>query len=575
MPEQYDEAGETYSEADPEPYEASPAQFDYSTDSEDYYPEAATPVYDDPEVYEVAGAGDDTPLANHYLETEDQYARGFDEIPAGNDYLDLADSSGDTSFDYTDSTAGDASDAFNVGGFSSAPALNYNSVFPGDASDAPDSRGFGAAIFGDESLLPNFLTDATDFATDLLGFSGAGDDSAFVPNGVPPLLDSETDSPVVGNVPPLFGVEPDALIASSSSPAPAKAADLSFTGRVNSNFNAWDDDHDGHLEKSEIFDAMHDKNIKGDDAAALAALRINMDKIDDLNKDGWFGAWDSDGVSRDDLKAYQGLDAKNALRASGEGEYGAARSKINGLTDADRNRPLFGADNPSTKDKNESLPDDEAMRQGRAGDCSVLAATGSIAAQDPERLKGMYTENKDGSTTVHLASGDQKVEALTDAERAYYGSSGANGQWQSLMEKAYDQFKGGTSGDGNPIETVISNYAGPAASVTMEGQNLDTARDNLKDAMRDNRVVTAAVYENEDEQKNGGTVLPDGHAYAVTDYNEKTDTVTVRNPWGSNANGEPKAADGKPRDGKDDGQFTMSMKEFNETFDQMSYEKKK
>ena len=48
------------------------------------------------------------------------------------------------------------------------------------------------------------------------------------------------------------------------------------------------------------------------------------------------------------------------------------------------------------------------------------------------------------------------------------------------------------------------------------------------------------------------------HAYTVMGYDAKTQTVTVRNPWGQN-----ELAD---RDGKDDGIFQMPLKEFHVNF---------
>ncbi len=48
-------------------------------------------------------------------------------------------------------------------------------------------------------------------------------------------------------------------------------------------------------------------------------------------------------------------------------------------------------------------------------------------------------------------------------------------------------------------------------------------------------------------------------------------TVTIRNPWGK---GDPLNAAGKPRDGKDDGVFTMSLDEFQQTFSDVAYGQK-
>lgn len=61
------------------------------------------------------------------------------------------------------------------------------------------------------------------------------------------------------------------------------------------------------------------------------------------------------------------------------------------------------------------------------------------------------------------------------------------------------------------------------------------------------------------------------HEYSIENYDPATRTVTIRNPWGK---GDPLTADGKPRDGKDDGVFTMSLDEFQRTFSDVAYGQK-
>lgn len=53
-----------------------------------------------------------------------------------------------------------------------------------------------------------------------------------------------------------------------------------------------------------------------------------------------------------------------------------------------------------------------------------------------------------------------------------------------------------------------------------------------------------------------------GHAYSVQGYDPKTQTVTVHNPWGKDETADV--------DGKDDGVFTMPLKEFQASFSFMN-----
>jgi hypothetical protein len=70
------------------------------------------------------------------------------------------------------------------------------------------------------------------------------------------------------------------------------------------------------------------------------------------------------------------------------------------------------------------------------------------------------------------------------------------------------------------------------------------------------------------DQRHDQTNIPMGHEYTITNYDARTQTVTLRNPWG---NGEPTDSNGNARDGQDDGQFTMSYDEFRRTFDRVEY----
>jgi hypothetical protein len=51
-------------------------------------------------------------------------------------------------------------------------------------------------------------------------------------------------------------------------------------------------------------------------------------------------------------------------------------------------------------------------------------------------------------------------------------------------------------------------------------------------------------------------------------YDREAGTVTLRNPWG---HGEPLGEDGLPRDGVNDGVFTLTMDEFEQEFDRVAY----
>lgn len=62
-----------------------------------------------------------------------------------------------------------------------------------------------------------------------------------------------------------------------------------------------------------------------------------------------------------------------------------------------------------------------------------------------------------------------------------------------------------------------------------------------------------------------------GHVYTVLGYDPKTRSVKLRNPWGET---EPVDQNGKARDGKNDGIFSISVEELTKQFSYMAYIRK-
>jgi Calpain family cysteine protease len=354
------------------------------------------------------------------------------------------------------------------------------------------------------------------------------------------------------------------LCKSQSNFSEVNMSNPGFSSKVRSNFDQWDDDHDGYLSEDEINDAMHDGKIKGDDAAALSSLRAQRSELEELSNDEWGD--ENDGVTKMDLDAYDKLSGRNEVTQNTEGIYHDGQGKI-----ASTSRSLFinnDADPEPDLDPN-------AIQQGQVGDCSFLAAVGSLATQRPDDIIKIITDNRDGTYTVDLPEGSVKVSAPTDTEIAQFSGSGQNGLWLSVLEKAYAQ-----SRHENDIFTEDEAYDSLSegiGAITGHSDDTDilsltrenTTHEKLSKAMREGRVVTASIRHNMPLTSDDRNGLPMGHAYTVVAYDPSSRTVTVRNPWGHN---ELANENSQPRDGKNDGVFTLSLSEFDDNFTQVAYE---
>lgn len=66
-------------------------------------------------------------------------------------------------------------------------------------------------------------------------------------------------------------------------------------------------------------------------------------------------------------------------------------------------------------------------------------------------------------------------------------------------------------------------------------------------------------------------LLPTCHVYTIMGYDNQTDKVKIRNPWGHS---EAEETDGVASDGNEDGIFELTMDEFYKAFSMVAYEKK-
>ncbi len=333
----------------------------------------------------------------------------------------------------------------------------------------------------------------------------------------------------------------------------------SWSSTVRSNFSKWDKNGDGFIGHKEANELLSDQSIKGQDAAALAALHCYLEHLEEESNDEWFD--ENDGLTLADLRAYE-------------------RNDDTGRKDNDDLRHVEGTNRSGRRAiwrKSDELfpngvPSLDAMRQGSLGDCYFLAALGSFIARDPRSLVRMIEENKQDKDVVSYTVtfpgklGAVTVPRPTDAQVARYSSAGADGLWLTVMELAYAQARAGKDeenpnvqeeiGEGGMTSTGIKALTGTSVNTDLNWfTRHKTTRARLDAAFREGKIVTAAVgFENE-------LNLPTMHAYSVIAW-DGTD-VTIRNPWGSNPSGAPGSATGV---------FKLTVEKFDEIFFNISYE---
>ncbi|MBS2004262.1 MAG: hypothetical protein JST44_22335 [Cyanobacteria bacterium SZAS LIN-5] len=343
-----------------------------------------------------------------------------------------------------------------------------------------------------------------------------------------------------------------------------------------------DTDNDGFITKSEIEQATASQLFKGQDAQFVSVLKGNLEKIQTLSDDE-FG-FENDGVTSKDIDAFNEM----VNRAD---QTQAEKDLIGGIDAA------FWQTGQKLKDASHELFADQenplnsitfdAVTQGGIGDCYFVSALSSLARNNPQAIKDMIKDNENGTYTVTFP-GDPThpvtIDAPTDAEMSLY-ASGNKGIWPSVIEKAYgkyyDQNKT-VSQDGVPNGSMLHDgvriLSPSGVDIDLISYSSSSEIDaKLQQAIKDGQPVTVGINGNilsliksgYDKTEQG---LQRKHEYSVEDYDPATKTVTIRNPWGR---GEPVDADGKPRDGKDDGVFTMSLDEFQRTFSDVAYGQKK
>lgn len=352
----------------------------------------------------------------------------------------------------------------------------------------------------------------------------------------------------------------------SAQPAAVVATNSTLTSIVTARFAVWDADSDGTLSPRELDALMPQPELTNQLAAAVTALKRAT-----RSRTG-----SPPVLTLSNILSFA-TNAPSTNYPALEKMYREGLKRLNGCT----NRSLFAS----------SLPRLETIHQGRLGNCFCLAPLGAMVHRDPERVFRLFTPHPDGTCSVRVGTNTVKVPLPTDAELAMIASNEQDGIWVNLYEKAVGQVRletrppaqrpssvldaiarGGSSGmmlsvlTGHPIKRFSFKFAKDSAVNAEERSvRLKELSRQLAEAVQSRRLMTCGTV------KTTTPGLTPNHAYAVLDYSEDSDSVTLWNPHGGSfkPKGETGLQHGYPQK---DGVFRMPLADFVQQFSGMAFE---
>jgi hypothetical protein len=255
----------------------------------------------------------------------------------------------------------------------------------------------------------------------------------------------------------------------------------------------------------------------------------------------------------------------------------AISSALEGLSEGDMN-PEGPPSDHSTEDRSKDPlypngePSIEDINQGDFGDCWLLAALGSTALTDPQKIKDLITDNGDGTYTVHFEDGD-----VTVSDDALLDQGADQGKWVAIVETAYAEREGGSYEEidgGNANDAYEDLFGADTGSFDPDSSSDWIFGDNkspgdsyneMREALDDGRAVTASV--------NGRIGIDGGHALIVTNVYERDGVqyVELMNPWASNDADIINGVEEAGGQAYSDGRIVMNIDDFSDEFYKVRY----
>ncbi len=279
------------------------------------------------------------------------------------------------------------------------------------------------------------------------------------------------------------------------------------------NFANWDLNHDGTLTGDEIAEDLQDPNIKGNDAAALASLKV-QERLD-VRKEKHFDNFTMSEIDQLELA----FSKKEKDATSLVSFYKGAHNKLHSQKCLD----LFRF----------STPDVLGIKQGRNSDCYFLASVASMAQARPQEFMSLYQKNNDGTYTVKFHNCPPiTVHSPTPAEIATYPDDSNDGIWLNVIEKAFGKFLDVSQNKPmvEPLDavTIHGGRAQEVISCITGHRSKYFKFDDMDVRERASETIANAVA----QHKVIVTNVP-GHELCILNYDRKSNQVLIWNPWGT------------------------------------------
>jgi hypothetical protein len=356
-----------------------------------------------------------------------------------------------------------------------------------------------------------------------------------------------------------------------------------FAEVVGRYFPVWDLNHDGRLDVSEIDHLMNVPSIRGEAAAALAAIKLRERKVPAAERPRY-------AVGLDELSATGGEGAVREAVPDEVGEHAEAPAPFPYQTRFRR----FLSELEKMPDRlyAHQGPEFQSLRQGPIGDCFFFSVTGSLALRDPDRIVAMI-EPQPGAAFLVRFPGERerpvRVPPLTQAEALLNNSASTldDGLWPVVLEKAVGAVlraradrRTAESTDsiahGGSAGLILRLYTGHTARVfglrnpQAAPERLAAIRRILPDALEHGKLASATMG----APPAGQAKVPHlgyNHVYGVLAFDRENDELTLWNPWGNTFT--PKGPDG-PELGftTKHGVFRLPLETFYHTFSGLQVE---
>lgn len=311
----------------------------------------------------------------------------------------------------------------------------------------------------------------------------------------------------------------------SAATSPADILDVGFP--------RWDADGNGELTLHEVSWALASPEVRTADAALLAAIyRGAHHKTKAL----------AEPFTLESLRAAMATPSDSHIDLDREtatpdlaGYYASALKRIEHTP-----RLLFASGAPQLT----------GFRQGKVGSCFCLAPLAALINRNPADVARRFTSS-DSGYLVRIS--DQRtvwVGSPTDGELAISSTTGQDGYWSTVYEKAIGQMRIEDKGvAGPPLTAAVKGSAGTMIGVltghafkrfscspwrkssTTEVEKaaaLAELRTLLSQATQQNRIMTVGTGSKGSSVPN----IASWHAYAILAYDAKADTVKIRDPHG-------------------------------------------